>query len=132
MPKPGSIIGDILEVGREQGGKIVKEVASVPIDIVKASFDQPIPNPTAERTQQIKAEDKARLAKIRSGLSVMQDSPPPQKEEARVQQGAETAERGQVNQNAARNQLSASMTPKKKPEPLVVQQKRNNKLHGAG
>jgi hypothetical protein len=44
-----------------------------------------------------------------------------------------TAQKGQINQNAqVNNQLSASMTPKKKPEPLVVQQKRNDRLHGAG
>ncbi len=133
MPQPGSVIGDVIETFKEQGGKAAKEIISAPVDIVKASFKQPIPNPSAERQQQIKAEEKAKLAKVRSGLSVLQESSAPAQEDRRVQQGAEKAERGQSNQNAAmNNQLSASMTVKKKPEPLVVQQKRQNKLHGAG
>lgn len=134
MPQPGTVLGDILETAREQGGKIVKEVVSAPIDIVRESFDQPIPNPSAERQQQVKAEDKAKLAKIRSGLSMEQEmrtAPPEQK----VQQGAEMAERGQTNQNAQMNNqgqpLSSSMTPKKQMQPLVLQQKRKDRLQGA-
>jgi hypothetical protein len=133
MPKPGTVFGDVLEQFKEQGKAIGKEVVKMPVDIVKASFEQPIPLPTQERTQQLKAEEKARLAKVRSGIAMEQEfkSPPP--EEKRIQQGATTTEKGQINQNAqVNNQLSASMTPKKKPEPLVVQQKRNDRLHGAG
>ncbi len=127
MPQPGSVLGDTFEQLKETGKKVSKEVFKAPVDIVKASFEQPIPNPSAERSAQIKAEDNAKLAKVRSGLSVMQESPPPPPQDLRIQQGAEKAEKGQQD-----TQLSASMTPKKKPEPLVVQQKRNNKLHGAG
>ncbi len=41
MLKRGTIIGDIVETAREQGVNVVKEVASAPVDIVKASFKAP-------------------------------------------------------------------------------------------
>ncbi|MBP6913364.1 MAG: hypothetical protein KBC00_02015 [Candidatus Levybacteria bacterium] len=133
MPKPGTVFGDVLEQFYEQGEKIGKEVIKAPVDIVKASFEQPIPLPTQERTQQLKAEEKAKLAKVRSGIAMEQEFKSTQPEEKRVEQGATITEKGKPNQQAQiNNQLSANMTPKKKPEPLVVQQKRNNKLHGAG
>lgn len=136
MPQPGTIIGDVFEQVREHGKKVVKEVAKAPFDIVKASFEQPISNPSAERTAQMKADDKAKLAKVRSKLEDQIQTAPKQQEDRRIFQGAEKVERGMANQNAQMNnsgqQLSASQTPKKKPEPLVVQQKRQNKLHGAG
>lgn len=136
MPNPGSVLGDIVETFKEQGTKAVKEIARTPVDIVKASFEQPIPNPSEERQQQLKSEKDAKLAAVRSNLRAEVDAMRPRPEQPRAQQGAEMAERGQANQmgkmNNAGAQLSASMTPKKKPEPLVVQQKRNNKLHGAG
>lgn len=134
MPQSGSVLGDVVETFKEHGGKAVKEIIKTPLDIVKASFDQPIPNPSEERTQQIKDAEKAKLAKVRSGLAMeseMRTAPP--QEQPRIQQGAEITEKGQVSNTAQmNNQLSASMTPKKKPEPLVVQQTRKNKLQGAG
>ncbi len=137
MPHPGSVLGDIIETFKEEGTKVAKEVAHAPIDIVKASFEQPISNPTPERQQQLKVEKESKLAAVRSNLRAEVDAMKPKPEQPRVLQGAEIAERGQSNQMGKMNnqggaQLSASMTPKKKPEPLVVQQKRNNKLHGAG
>lgn len=134
MPQPGTILGDTFEQLKDAGKKIVKEVVTSPVDIVLESFEQPIPNPTKERAQQLEAERKAKLAKVRSGLSVLQETPSKPQEDRRIEQGATITEKGQTNKNAQMNnqQLSANMTPKKKPEPLVVQQKRNNKLHGAG
>lgn len=137
MPQPGTIIGDIAETFKEEGKKIVKEIASAPVDIVKASFEHSIPNPSQERTQQLKEEEKAKLAEVRSGLAMQAElasTPQPQAE-----RGETKAEKGQTNQNAKMNDLqgqptglAANIKPKKKMEPLVVQQKRNNKLHGAG
>lgn len=135
MPHPGSVLGDIIETFKEEGTKVVKEVARTPVDIVKASFEQPIPNPSPERQQQLKVEKESKLAAVRSNLRAEVDALRPKPEQPRVQQGAEMAERGQANQMGKMNNagaLSASMTPKKKIEPLVVQQKRNNKLQGAG
>ncbi|MGE5042053.1 MAG: hypothetical protein ACM3IJ_04065 [Candidatus Levyibacteriota bacterium] len=134
MPHVGTIFGDVVETLKENTGKAAKEIARAPIDIVKASFEQPIPNPSAERQQQLKAEEQSKLAAVRSNLRAEVDAMKPRPEQPRVQQGAEMAERGQQNQMGKMNNtpLSASQTPKKKLEPLVVQQKRNNKLHGAG
>ncbi len=137
MPQPGTILGDLVETVKEQGGKAVKEIASAPIDIVKASFEQPIPNPTAERKQELEAKRKAELAKVRSGIAVLNESKPQQKEDRRIQQGAEKAERGQTNQAAQMNNqgqpLSANQTTKKKMEPPVLTQKRKDRAPaGAG
>ncbi len=139
MPQPGTILGDIVEQVREQGGKAIKEIASAPVDIVKASFEQPIPNPTEEREQQLKAKDEADLKAARARQhQIVGDMKPrrqPQ-EDRRIQQGAEKAERGQTNQMAQMNNqgqpLSASQTTKKKMEPPVLTQKRKDRLHGAG
>lgn len=136
MPQKGTIIGDIVETFKEEGTKVVKEIVTAPVDIVKASFEHSIPNPSQERTQQLKAEEAAKLAEVRSGLAMQAElsSPPPE-----VERGETQAEKGQTNQNAKMNDLqgqptglAANIKPKKKMEPLVVQQKRNNKLHGAG
>lgn len=136
MPHPGSVLGDIIETFREEGTKAAKEVARAPIDIVKASFEQPISNPSPERQQQLKVEKESKLAAVRSNLRAEVDAMKPRPEQPRVQQGAEMAEKGQANQmgkmNNSGSALSASMTPKKKIEPLVVQQKRSTKLQGAG
>lgn len=139
MPQPGSILGDTIEQFKDQGGKaakeVVKEIVKTPVNILEG-----LARTTPEKVQQEREKDKQvkqiGLSKIRSELGSQIQTVPRQKEDRRIFQGAETAERGMANQNAAMNsggqQLSANMTPKKKPEPLVVQQKRNNKLHGAG
>lgn len=131
----GTIIGDVIETFKDEGGKVLRETGKQlvsPLNILEG-LDPVNPAEVAEKSKQYKMEEKAKLAKVRSGLAVMQETPTRPQEDRRIQQGAETAERGQTNQNAAmNNQLSASMTPKKKPEPLVVQQKRKDKLQGAG
>lgn len=135
MPQIGTIFGDVVETLKENTGKAAKEIARAPIDIVKASFESTIPNPTAERQQELKMEKESKLAAVRSNLRAEVEAMKPRPEQPRPQQGAEMAEKGQQNQMAKMNNsspLSASQTPKKKLEPLVVQQKRNNKLHGAG
>lgn len=132
------MIGDVAETLKEHSGKAIKEIASTPVDIIKASFgDEVIPNPSAQRKQEIKAKDTAETEAIRRNLRAEVDAMRPKQEQPRIQQGEALAEQGKGNQNAAMNNLqgqplSSSMTPKKKLEPLVVQQKRNNKLHGAG
>lgn len=136
MADTGSIIGSIAETFKDEGVKAVKEVAGGLVKSINIleGLDPVNPSEVAQKSQQYKAEEKAKLAKVRSGLAVMQESRPQPQEDRRIQQGAETAERGQVNQNAQMNnqQLSANMKPQKKMEPLAVQQKRQNKLHGAG
>ena len=141
MPQPGTIFGDIVETVKEHGGKAVKEIASAPLDIVKESFEQPIPNPDAERQQELKAKDEADLKAARARQhQIAQDMKPRQQpqEDRRIQQGAENAERGQTNQMAQMNnqgsqQLSASMTPKKPMQQApAVEGKRKDRLRGAG
>lgn len=132
MPQKGTVIGDILGEFGEQGKKVVKEVATeivkTPINILEG-IDPVNTAEVAQKTQQYKAEEKSKLAKVRSGLEAIRTVPPPE----RVSQGAEMAEQAKTNQAAQQNnQLSASMTQKKKMQPLVLQQKRKDKLHGAG
>lgn len=139
MPQPGSILGDTIEQFKDQGGKaakeVVKEIAQTPLNILEGVAPT-TPEKVQAKSIEFKQEKQAKLAKIRSELGSQIQTSPRQKEDRRIFQGAETAERGMANSNANMNSggqaLSANMTPKKKPEPLVVQQKRNNKLHGAG
>lgn len=138
MPQPGSVIGDVFESVKEQGGKIVKEVAKETVKSINIleGLDPVNPQEVAEKSKMYKEQDKAKYAQIKSRLHQEVEAiripsrPEPQK-------GVEMAEKGQQNQmanlnNQSTSQLSAGTTPKKKLEPLVVQQKRNNKLHGAG
>lgn len=138
MPDKSTVIGGIFETFKDEGKKVVKEVVSevakTPLNILEG-LAPVTPTEVDQKSQEYKMKDKAKLAKIRGGLSM--ESAPKQQEDRRIFQGAETAERGMVNANASMNNsggqpLSANVTPKKKPEPLAVQQKRNNKLHGAG
>lgn len=141
MPQKGTILGDTIEVFKEQGAKGAKEIGIeiaktvAPINLLEGLA--PVnPPEVAQKTQEYKAKDAAKLAKIRSGLAMQQEmAAPPQPPKA--QQGAEMAERGQVNQAGQMNNLQGQSSkiyvpPKKKMEPLAVQQKRSNKLHGAG
>ncbi len=139
MPQKGTVLGDFVSELGEQGKKIAKEtvseIAKTPINILEGLA--PInPPEVAQKTQEYKMKDQAKLAKIRSGLAMQQEMPAPQ-EQPRTQQGAESAERGQANSNTQMNNLQGQsskiyVAPKKKMEPLAVQQKRSNKLHGAG
>lgn len=138
MPKAGTVIGDILETFKSEGTKALKETGSQlagSFNILEG-LDPVNSSEVAAKSKQYKAEEKAKLAKIRSGLAMMQETAPRPQEDRRIETGAAQAERGAQNQNAQMNnpgqQLSANMKPQKKIEPLVVQQKRNNKLHGAG
>lgn len=139
MPNKNSVLGGVLETFKEEGKKIGKEVASeiikTPVNILEG-IDPTTNEEVKAKSMQNEQEKKAKLSKIRSELGAQLQTAPKQHEDRRIFQGAETAERGMANQNAAMNsggqQLSANVTPKKKPEPLVVQQKRNNKLQGAG
>ncbi len=139
MPQKGTIIGDVLETFRDEGKKIAKETVT---EIVKAPLNileglAPVnPPEVAQKTQEYKMKDQAKLAKVRSGLAMQQEMAAPP-EAPKAQQGAEMAERGQANSNAQMNNLQGQpsgiyVPPKKKMEPLAVQQKRSNKLHGAG
>lgn len=136
MADSGSVLGGVLETFKEEGKKIVKETGKQlagSVNILEG-LDPINPSEVAQKSEQYEAEKKAKLAKIRSGLSMMEESRPRPQEDRRIDQGASLAEKNQSNQNAQMNsqQLSASQTPKKKVEPLVVQQKRQNKLQGAG
>lgn len=139
MADTSNVLGGVIETFKEEGKKVAKEVATeivkTPVNILEGLA--PVnPQEVQAKSMEFKQEKQAKLAKIRSELGSQIQTAPKQKEDRRIFQGAETAERGMINTNASMNsggqQLSASMTPKKKPEPLVVQQKRNNKLHGAG
>lgn len=136
----GSLIRDVIgEMGEQtkKGAKeVVTEIAKTPVNLLGdlAPFNS---HEYSEKKQKHEAKKAQNLAAIRSNLRAEVAAMKPAVEQPRVQQGAEMAERGQTNQQARMNNaggqpLSASMTPKKKIEPLVVQQKRNNKLHGAG
>lgn len=139
MPQKGTVIGDVIGAFQEEGLKIVKETATeivkTPINILEGLA--PInPPEIAQKSQEYKMKDQAKLAKIRSGIAMQQEMAAPP-ESPKAQQGAEMAERGQANQNAQMNNLQGQpsgiyVAPKKKMEPLAVQQKRSNKLHGAG
>lgn len=140
MPQKGTVLGDVIGAFQEEGLKIAKETGTeliktaAPINILEGLA--PInPPEIAQKSQEYKAKDAAKLAKIRSGLAMQQEMPAPP--EQKVTQGAEMAERGQVNQTGQLNNLQGQsskiyVAPKKKMEPLAVQQKRSNKLHGAG
>ncbi len=139
MPQKGTVLGDFVSELGEQGKKVLKETAT---EIVKTPLNileglAPVnPPEVAQKSQEYKARDQAKLAKIRSGLAMQQEMAAPP-EQPKPQQGAEMAERGQTNQNAQMNNLQGQSSgiyvpPKKKMEPLAVQQKRSNKLHGAG
>lgn len=140
MPQIGSIIGDTFEQIREQGGKVAKEVvtevAKTPVNILEG-LNPVNPAEVQEKSMKYKQEKDAKLASARSRLhqevEAMKPRPQPT-EEQRIQQGAEMAEKGQTNQaGQMNNQLSSSMTPKKKMEPLALTQKRKDKAPaGAG
>jgi hypothetical protein len=139
MADNGTVLGGVLEAFKEEGKKIVKETGKQlagSVNILEG-LDPINPSEVADKSKQYEAEKKAKLAKVRSGLSMMEEFKGKPQEDRRIEQGTEKVEKSQINQNAQMNnpggqQLSASQTPKKKIEPLVVQQKRNNKLHGAG
>lgn len=139
MPDTSTVLGGVLETFKEEGKKIGKEVATeivkTPVNILEG-LAPTTPEKVQAESMQFKQEKKAKLAKIRSELGSQIQTAPKQQEDRRLFQGAATAERGQVNANAQMNnaggQLSANQKPQKKMEPLAVQQKRNNKLHGAG
>jgi len=103
MPLQGSILGDVLEQGGEHLKKGLKEIASAPVDIVKASFEQPIPNPSAERAAQIKSEEKAKLAKVRSGLAIEQEIRTAPPEQTASSTGSTTCGTGK-NKSKCRNE----------------------------
>lgn len=139
MADSSTIHGAIFETFKEEGKKVAKEViteiAKTPVNILEGLA--PVnPQEVQAKSMEFKQEKKAKLAKIRSELGSQIQTVPRQQEDKRIFQGAEKVERGQTNQNAQMNQggqpLSANMKPQKKMEPLAVQQKRNNKLHGAG
>ncbi len=136
MADTSTIPGALFETLKEEGGKVVKEVVKETAKSV--NLLESLPPTTPEKVQQesmkYKQEKQIGLSKIRSELGSQIQTAPKKQEDRRIFQGAEKAERGQVNQNAQMNnqQLSANMKPQKKMEPLAVQQKRNNKLHGAG
>lgn len=139
MADTSSVLGGVLETFKEEGKKALKETGKQLVGSVNIleGLDPINPSEVTDKSKQYEAEKKAKLAKVRSGLSMMEEGKPKPQEDRRIQEGAEKAERAQTNQNAQMNNpggqpLSASQTPKKKIEPLVVQQKRQNKLHGAG
>lgn len=136
MPQIGSVIGDLIETGREQGGNIVKEVVSE----TAKSFNilEGIAPVDPVKVEQMQAKEasvkKSKLSALHQEVQSMKAGPPQPTEEQRIQQGAEMAEKGQANQaGQMNNQLSSSMTPKKKMEPLALTQKRKDKAPaGAG
>lgn len=140
MPQPGSVLGDVLETVKHEAGNVAKEVGGGVVKSINIleGLDPVNPGEVAEKSKMFKEKDKAELAAKRRSLhqevEAMRTAPRPQEQ---PQQGAQIAEKAQSNQmanmnNQSASQLSAGITPKKKLEPLVVQQKRNNKLHGAG
>lgn len=128
MPQKGTVWGDFVSELGEQGKKVLtetgKELAktAAPVDILEGLA--PInPPEVAEKTQQYKAQDAAKLAKIRSGIAMQQEMAAPP-EPPKAQQSADPAERAQG---------PGPLMKRDKPmEHLSVQQKRNDKLHGAG
>lgn len=139
MVDTSTVLGGVLESFKEEGKKIVKETGKQLVGSVNIleGLDPVNPSDVADKSKHYEAEKKAKLVNVRSGLSMMEEFKGKPQEDRRIEQGAEQAERGQTNQNAQMNNpggqpLSASQTPKKQMEPLVVQQKRQNKLHGAG
>lgn len=140
MPQKGTVIGDVIGSFQEEGVKVFKETGKQLISSINIleNLDPVNPTEVKQKSKEYKASDEAKLAAARKRLheEVIHMAPPPA-EKPKVQQGAEMAEQGQVNTNAQMNNLQGQSSkmyvpPKKKMEPLVVQQKRNNKLHGAG
>lgn len=139
MPDTSTVLGGVLETFKEEGKKVGKEVvteiAKTPVNILEG-LAPTTPEKVQAETMQYKQKKQVDLAKVRSKIEDQIQTAPKQKEDRRLFQGAAVAERGQVNQSAQMNnaggQLSANQKPQKKMVPLAVQQKRQNKLHGAG
>lgn len=140
MPQKGTVIGDVIGSFQDEGIKVVKETAKQLVSSINIleSLDPINPTEVTQKSKEYKAQDEAKLAAARKRLhQEVIHMAPPASEQPKPQQGAEMAEQGQVNQNAQMNNLQGQsskiyVAPKKKMEPLVVQQKRNNKLQGAG
>lgn len=140
MPQRGTVVGDVIGSFKDEGLKAVKETGKQLISSINILEDLDPVNPAEvkQKSQEYKLDDQAKLAAARKRLhEEVSHMMPPSPEAPKVQQGAEIAEKGQVNQNAQMNNLQGQsskiyVAPKKKMEPLVVQQKRQNKLQGAG
>lgn len=139
----GTVPGDVLEMITDQGGKAIKETGKQlvsPLNILEG-LDPINPAEVAEKSKMFKEKEKQEVAQVRSRLhqEIQAIKIGPQ-EDRRIQTGEEQAEKGKTNQALTMNNvnpngpqpLSANMTPKKKAVPLVVQQKRKDKLQGAG
>lgn len=140
MPQKGTVIGDVIGSFQDEGIKVIKETGKQLVSSINIleSLDPVNPAEVKQKSQEYKAKDEAKLAAARKRLhqEVIHMSPPPP-EQPKPQQGAEAAEQGQVNQNAQMNNLQGQSSkmyvpPKKKMQPLVVQQKMKDKLQGAG